>query len=176
MANNDSDMSSGEVKISSEETTEDASQAEADQAEMQKQKELEDARRLADERLDQLMRCRAEMDNILKRTVREREEQAKYASEKLICKLLCVLDSLEQAAKHDEGSKVLYQQLLDILKSEGLAPIDALGCKFDPYMHEAMFQIKSQDMEEDTVAQEVQRGYVLNSKVIRFSKVAVAKR
>ncbi len=172
MANDGVDMSSSEVKSTegpSEESTEDA-----DLADMLK--EFEDAKRLADERLDQLMRCRAELDNVMKRTAREKEEQAKYASEKLICKLLCVLDSLEQASKHDEGSKVLYQQLLDILKGEGLAPIDAIGCKFDPYRHEALFQIKSEDMEEDTIAQEIQRGYLLNSKVVRFSKVAVAKR
>jgi molecular chaperone GrpE len=140
------------------------------------QMKLEEAQRLADERLDQLMRCRAELDNVLKRTVREKEELAKYASERLISRLLCVLDSLEQAAKHDEGSKMLYQQLFDILRGEGLAPIEAVGCKFDPYVHEALFQIKSEDMEEDTVAKEIQRGYALNSKIIRFSKVAVAKR
>ncbi|MFB3763713.1 MAG: nucleotide exchange factor GrpE [Methanotrichaceae archaeon] len=139
-------------------------------------KDLEDARKLADERLDQLRRCRAELDNVLRRTAREKEELAKYASEKLICKLLCVLDSLEQASKHDEGSRVLFMQLLDILKSEGLSPIDSIGKKFDPYIHEAMFQINSEDAEDGTVAQELQRGYALNSKVIRFSKVAVAKR
>jgi len=140
------------------------------------QKELEDANRLADERLDQLLRCRADLDNILKRSAKEKEEQAKYASERLVCKLLCVLDSLEQASKHDEGSKVLFNQLLDILRSEGLSPIDAIGKKFDPYMHEAMFQVSSEDTEDGTVAQEIQRGYSLNSRVIRFSKVAVAKR
>lgn len=138
--------------------------------------ELMDARMLADARLDQLIRCRAELDNVLKRTAREKEENAKYASERLICKLLCVLDSLEQASLHDEGSKVLFNQILDILKSEGLTPIDAIGKKFDPFIHEAMFQINSEDVEEGTVAQEIQRGYALNSKVIRFSKVAVAKR
>lgn len=140
------------------------------------QKELDDAQRVANERLDQLLRCRAELDNVLKRTAREKEEQIKYASERLICKLLCVLDSLEQASLHDEGSKVLFNQLLDILRSEGLAPIDAIGKKFDPYIHEAMFQVSSTDIEDGTVAQEIQRGYALNSKVIRFSKVAVTKR
>jgi molecular chaperone GrpE len=166
------DMSSDEAKTSECPSEEPA--VDRDPAEILK--ELEDARSLADERLDQLMRCRAELDNVLKRTVREKEELAKYASERLISKLLCVLDSLEQAAKHDEGSKMLYQQLFDILKGEGLAPIEAVGCKFDPYVHEALFQIKSEDMEEDTVAQEIQRGYALYSRIIRFSKVAVAKR
>jgi molecular chaperone GrpE len=138
--------------------------------------QLEDANSLAKERLEQLKRCKADLDNTLKIAARERKEQARYASEKLVCKLLCVLDSLEQASKHDEGSNVLYHQLLDILKSEGLAPIDVIGKKFDPYKHEALMQVESDEAEDGSIAQEIQKGYTLNSKVIRFSKVAVAKR
>jgi molecular chaperone GrpE len=137
---------------------------------------LEDAQQSAEERQDQLLRCRAELDNVLKRSSRERDGMAKYASEKLVCKILPVLDSLEQAAKHDEGSRILYQQLFDVLKGEGLVPIEAVGKKFDPYRHEALYQIKSEELEEDEVAEEVQKGYLFGSKVIRFSKVAVAKR
>jgi len=139
-------------------------------------KRLEEAQNLAEERLDQLKRCRADLDNTLKIVAREKEEHARYASEKLVSKLLCVLDSLEQASKHDEGCKVLYNQLSDVLKGEGLEPIIALGQKFDPYKHEALMQVKSDELDEDYVAQEIQRGYTLNSKVIRFSKVAVVKR
>jgi len=139
-------------------------------------KRLEEAQNLAEERLDQLKRCRADLDNTLKIVAREKEEHARYASEKLVSKLLCVLDSLEQASKHDEGCKVLYNQLLDVLKGEGLEPIIALGQKFDPYKHEALMQVKSDELDEDYVAQEIQRGYTLNSRVIRFSKVAVVKR
>ena len=135
-----------------------------------------EARNLADERLDLLMRCRADLDNVMKRSAKEKEDNVKYASEKLICRLLPVLDSLDQAAKHDEGTKVLYSQLIDILKAEGLMPLEAIGKKFDPYRHEALFQVKTEDLEEDTVAEEIQKGYLLNSRVIRFSKVAVAKR
>ncbi len=138
--------------------------------------QLDETSALAAERLDQLLRCRAEMDNLQKRAAREREDLVKYASERLICKILPVLDSMEQASKHDEGTRILYQQLLDILKGEGLAPIEAAGQKFDPYRHEALYQLKSKDLEEDTVAEEIQKGYLLNCKVIRFSKVAVAKR
>ena len=76
---------------------------------------LSSAESLAAERLDLLMRCRAELDNVMKRSAREKEETVKYASEKLVCKLLPVLDSLDAAAKHDEGSRILYNQLLDIL-------------------------------------------------------------
>jgi molecular chaperone GrpE len=139
-------------------------------------RELDEAQSLAEERLVQLKRCRADLDNTLKIAAREREEYVKYASMKLVSKLLCVLDSLEQASKHDEGSKVLYQQLLNILKGEGLEPIEAVGNRFDPYRHEAVMQTRSEELEEDYISQEIQRGYTLNSRVIRFSKVAVVKR
>ncbi len=167
-------MEEGACEDSKEPLEEEPAVSEATIEELKNQ--LEEAQSLAKERLDQLLRCRAEMDNMLKRAAREREDLVKYASEKLISKILPVLDSLEQASKHDEGTKVLYQQLLDILKGEGLMPIDAVGQKFDPYRHEAFYQLKSEELEEDTVAEEIQKGYLLDCKVIRFSKVAVAKR
>jgi molecular chaperone GrpE len=138
--------------------------------------QLSSAQSLAEERLDLLMRCRADLDNVMKRSAREKEDNVKYASEKLVLKLLPVLDSLDVAAKHDEGCKVLYMQLLDILSGEGLMPIEAKGMRFDPYRHEALFQLNTQELEEDTVAEEIQKGYIFNNHVIRFSKVAVAKR
>jgi molecular chaperone GrpE len=138
--------------------------------------QLTSAQSLAEERLDLLMRCRADLDNIMKRSAREKEDNIKYASLKLVSKLLPVLDSLEVAAKHEEGSKVLYMQLLDILQGEGLMPIETKGMKFDPYRHEALFQVETDELEEGAVAEEIQKGYIFNSHVIRFSKVAVAKR
>jgi len=138
--------------------------------------ELKAALSLAEERLDLLMRCRADLDNVLKRSAREKEDNIKYASEKLVCKLLPVLDSLEQGAKHDQGSNVLYMQLLAVLASEGLAPIEAKGMKFDPYRHEALYQVESEEAEEGSVVEEIQKGYLFGGHVIRFSKVAVARR
>lgn len=138
-------------------------------------RQLAETQSLLEERLDQLMRCRADLDNLMKRSVREREDTVKYASQKLVHKLLPVLDSIEQAAKHDDGLKVLHMQLFSVLSSEGLIPIDAVGKKFDPYQHEALYQVNREDLDEDTVAEEIQKGYVFNSRVIRFSKVAVNK-
>lgn len=137
---------------------------------------LMEAQDLADERYSQLMRCRAELDNVMKRAAREKEEYARYASQELIQKLLPILDSLEQAARHDQGASLLFRQLYSLLQAEGLASIEALGNRFDPYMHEALFKVESRDLEEDVVAEEIQKGYLLHSKVIRHSKVAVAKK
>jgi molecular chaperone GrpE len=137
---------------------------------------LEEARREAEERLDQLLRCRAELDNTIKRAAREKEALSGRASEKLISKLLPVLDSLDQAAKQVEGMERVRKQLLDVLKTEGLSPIEAQGEKFDPYRHEALMMVESDEYEEGTVTEEVQRGYAMNGRVIRFSKVLVSKK
>ncbi len=166
-----------ESDVGSEEILEEPVQVEEMKAQLQEmESQLQEAQSLAEERLDQLMRCRADLDNMMKRAAKEKDDYIKYASEKLICKLLPVLDSLDQAAKHDEGTKVLYQQLLDILKAEGLVSLEAVGKKFDPYRHEALYQVKTDELEDNTVAEEIQKGYIFNSRVIRFSKVVVAKR
>ncbi|MDF0590228.1 nucleotide exchange factor GrpE [Candidatus Methanocrinis natronophilus] len=139
-------------------------------------KELEEARHEAEETRDLLLRCRAELDNTLKRAAREKEALSFRASERVITKLLPVLDSLDQAAKQVEGMERVRRQLLDVLGTEGLAPIVAVGEKFDPYRHEALMMVESDECEEGTVTEEVLRGYALNSRVIRFSKVLVSKK
>jgi len=137
---------------------------------------LEEAERLAEERTDQLLRCRAELENTIKRAAREKEALSRYASERLITKLMPVLDSLDQAAKQVEGMERIRRQLLDVLKTEGLSPIGAQGEKFDPYRHEALMMVESDEYDDGTVTEEVQRGYALNGRVIRFSKVLVSKK
>ena len=67
-------------------------------------------------------------------------------------------------------------QLLSVLASEGLAPIEAKGMKFDPYRHEALYQVESEEAEKGSVVEEIQKGYLFGGHVIRFSKVAVARR
>jgi molecular chaperone GrpE len=62
---------------------------------------------------------------------------------------------------------------MDILKGEGLEPVPSVGLRFDPYRHEALMQVTSQELEDGFVAQELQRGYTLHSKVLRTAKVAV---
>ena len=72
------------------------------------------------------------------------------------------------------GASVVYSQLLDTLKQEGLEPINAKGQKFDPYMHEVMLKEKS-DKPSDTVIEELQKGYMLKDKIIRHSKVKISE-
>ena len=85
------------------------------------------------------------------------------------------MDSFEQALKNDyEDVKVLFDQLWHILSAQGLSKIDAIGMKFDPYLHEALMQEES-EAEEGTVLEELQTGYIFKDKILRHTKVKVAK-
>jgi len=148
-------------------------------------KELEDARRLADEHLDRFRRLQAEFDNYRKRTDREREENVKYANEKLIGELLLVYESLErgvESAKNcgnpsiAEGMQMVQRQFREILEREGLSGIPAVGVKFDPFRHEAVMLTSTASGEDNMVVEELQRGYMLKNKVLRYSKVRVSKK
>jgi len=124
--------------------------------------------------LERLQILQAEYENFRKRTEKERMELLKNANEDLIIKLLSVLDNFELAMKHinDKGVDMIYSELYSILEKEGLKTINTEG-KFDPKTHEAIVQ---EDGEEDEkILEEIQRGYTLNSKVIRASKVKISK-
>ena len=122
---------------------------------------------------EQLQRLQAEFENFRKRNFREREEILKNANEDLIVKLLGILDNFELALKHvdDKGVKMIYSELYSILEKEGLKMIEAKG-KFDPRVHEALIQ---EDGKEEGIVEELQKGYMLNDKVIRASKVKITK-
>jgi molecular chaperone GrpE len=88
--------------------------------------------------------------------------------------------AIEMARKKDEamakGLEMIYSDLKAVLEGHGLKPIQSVGEKFDPYLHEAVLQSVDNGHEEDTVLEEIQRGYTLNMKVIRYAKVRVSKR
>ncbi len=136
----------------------------------------------AEELKDQLLRGRAEFENFRKRTAREVERIRKTATESVLHDLLPVLDNLELALEHADdavgpiadGVKMVLKQLLDVLKRNGLEPIEALGRPFDPKVHEAVSQIESAEVPKDDVVQEFQRGYTLGGQILRPSKVVVS--
>jgi len=149
------------------------------------EKELKTLRKQLEEEKDRCLRLNAEFENQRKRLQKEKEEFVKYANEKLIIELIDIMESLERglenakASSNNEkliqGMELIYKQFKNVLEKNGLVPIKALGEKFDPYKHEAMMQTPSDDIEEDTVLEEFSRGYMLNNKVIRYSKVRVSK-
>ncbi len=149
------------------------------------EKELETIKKQLEEEKDRCLRLNAEFENLRKRTQKEKEEFVKYANEKLIIELIDIMESFERGLENAKesgnkdklitGMELIYKQLKNVLEKNGLVPIKALGEKFDPYKHEAMMQTPSDDDEEDVVLEEFARGYMLNNKVIRYSKVRVSK-
>lgn len=133
---------------------------------------------------DRWLRAQAELDNVRKRTARELSEGLKYANEQLVKELLPVVDNLERAlaAVTEEsgpvgalrdGVALTLNQFLSVLKKFGIVPVEALGRPFDPNLHEAIAQVES-DQPAGTVVAEYQRGYLLNGRLVRPARVAVA--
>ncbi len=149
------------------------------------QEELEQFEQERDELLAKLQRVSADYANFQKRSSRQVSEAAAYEKEKVVKSLLAVMDNFEHTLGHAEsaenaeavvkGVQIIYDQMLDILKSHDAAPMNALGEKFDPAYHQAMLQ-RTDEKEEDGVVLEVfQRGYTLNGRVLRPAKVVVNK-
>lgn len=143
---------------------------------------LEEALREKERLYDQLLRKQAEFDNYRKRMERERDETGAGAVREVLRRLLPVLDNMERALKtgegpHDalrKGIELVHQQFLDLLKKEGIQPIDALGSAFDPRLHEAVEVLDVTGFEPDVVLEEMQRGYRHNDRLLRPALVKVS--
>ena len=133
---------------------------------------------------NQYLRLAADFDNYRKRQAQEREALLKYGTEECMKKVIEVVDNFERAIKSveriDDVDKmketffVLNKQLTDSLTKLGLEEIKCVGEKFDPILHEAVLQTKTEEYPEETVTQELQKGYKLGDKVLRPAMVAVA--
>ena len=138
-----------------------------------------------DENLEALQRMTADFANYRKRNEAERVDFAKFAKADLIARLLDVLDAYDRAlgtipddlkgSSWVEGMWLIERKLRQILESEGLQAIDSLGAPFDPYQHEAIAHVES-DEPEGTVIKEHQKAYRLYDRVIRPAMVTVAKK
>jgi molecular chaperone GrpE len=144
---------------------------------------LAEAEAKRDEYLADLQRLAADFDNYRKRALRERETFAARATERLVTKLLPVLDDLERAldaAEHHEEAKVIAgvemtkSALAAALASEGLVEIEAAGA-FDPHVHEALMTQPAENGESGAIVQVVQKGYRLGDAVLRPARVIVAE-
>ena len=128
-----------------------------------------------------LQHLQAEFENYKKRIEREKQDIVRYSSQNLIIKLLPIIDSFEIALENHkdknkfiEGMKLVFSQFYSTLEKEGLKQIDPLNEKFDPYKHEVMMHEKN-DKPDNTIVEVLQKGYILNDKVIRHAKVKIAK-
>ena len=147
---------------------------------------LEEAEKKAAENYNKYVRAVAELDNYRKRAVREKADAIKYGNENLLRDILPLVDSVDRAMEHasasddfdafKKGLKMLHEQLLCCLKKYGVEVIDTAGKDFDPNVHEAMLQVVSDEHEGGKVVNEFERGYLLNGRLLRPSKVCVCKR
>ena len=137
------------------------------------------------EQYDQMLRKIAEYDNLKKRAERRAEESSKYAVEGVIKDIIPIIDSVERAIEStneskdfyalSEGIQLIHKQLLDSLQRRSVNPIEAIGENFDPTRHEAIMHVESEEVPENAVIKEFQRGYTLHDRVIRPSMVSVSK-
>ena len=147
---------------------------------------LEAEKKKAAEYYDSLLRLKAEFENYKKRMEKERIRFSTYAKESVLLKFLPTLDNLERSLsvtgkdketlkKIVEGVSLIYKELRDRLKEDGVERMEVVGKKFDPYSQEALTAINSPDHENDTVIEEITPGYTISGNVLRPAKVVVAK-
>jgi molecular chaperone GrpE len=146
---------------------------------------IESLQKEQDELFAKLQRVSADYANFQKRVPKQISDTIGYEKERIIKTLLPVLDNFEHMLQNAhsaenvdvlvKGIRIIYDQFLDILKSHNIEQIEALGKQFDPAMHQAMTQQTDPDKQENIVLEEFQKGYRLNGRVIRPSRVIVNK-
>lgn len=156
----------------------------------QLQSELTAARADVEQWRDRFLRKAAEFDNYRKRTDKEKSESMMLARSSVLLEFLPVADACERALQslneaqnghggleqYREGVELLYRQMLDNLARMGVVAIEAVGQKFDPHLHEALMREETSKCEENTVIQELRRGYLFKDRLLRPAQVKVSIR
>ncbi len=134
---------------------------------------------------DKYLRALADMDNFRKRMDKEIDSYRKYAQVEFFNKIIPVLDSFDRAVdgeslennheKYAQGIEMIYRQLKDALRSMGLEEFSSLGEYFDPARHEAVATVVNNDKPENTIVEEISKGYIVQERVIKPAKVLVSK-
>lgn len=148
------------------------------------QRDLEAMEAKANEHWDQVLRSQAELDNLRRRAERDLESAHKYALERFAGELLPVKDSLEMgleaaagadADKIREGTELTLRMLTQVLEKFGIQEVNPVGERFDPERHQAMSAQPSEDCPPNTVVSVMQKGYLLNDRLLRPAMVVVSK-
>jgi molecular chaperone GrpE len=140
----------------------------------------------AQETYDRLLRVSAEFENYKKRASREMEDFRKFSNQSLLKEMLSVVDNLELAMNSTNGHKAIdkgllqglemtHSEILKVFEKFNVKPIEAKGQIFDPTFHEAVMQEQTDDFDENTVINELQKGYLIHDRLLRPSMVVVAK-
>ena len=130
---------------------------------------------------ERMKRLQADFENFRRRTRQEKEELSNLVVQDFIKELLPMLDNFDRAmaaeatdaAKFQQGVEMIYNQLTEILKNRGMELINTKEAKFDPNFHQAVMRVENPDLEDEAIAMELQKGYMVKGKVIRPSMVQV---
>ena len=145
--------------------------------------ELEAARAEAAANYDRYVRAVAELDNYRKRTVRMRAETRDETLRDVLLQVAPILDNLRRALGQEtqeaellkQGVELICGQFNDVLKGYGLAEIESVGQPFDPEVHEALAEVPDDEHAPGTIIEEMEKGYKLNDKVVRYARVVVSR-
>ena len=143
--------------------------------------QVESLKAALEEKDNRVKRLQADFENFRRRTSKEREELANVVTQDLLKSMLPILDNFDRAMAAEQkdnesfqkGVEMIYTQLNETLKNAGLELIDTAGQKFDPNFHQAVMRVENPELEDDTIAQELQKGYIVKGRVIRPSMVQV---
>ncbi|MDD6135191.1 MAG: nucleotide exchange factor GrpE [Selenomonadaceae bacterium] len=133
------------------------------------------------EKEERVLRLQADFENFRRRTAKEKEELSAVVTQGILKDMLPLLDNFERAmaaeAKDGEafqkGVEMIFTQFGEVLKKNGLEKIETEGQKFDPNFHQAVMRVQNEELEDDDIAQELQKGYMVKGRVIRPSMVQV---
>jgi molecular chaperone GrpE len=150
----------------------------------EKAEESKDGPSAEEQESERYMRLMAEFQNFKRRAAKEKTDIHAFANERIVGDLLPVLDNFERALDTEtydlegyaKGMQLIFEQLKTALEKAGLSEIEALGCDFDPNVHNAVMTDNTEEYETDKISKVLQKGYKLNDKVIRPSMVAVNKK
>lgn len=172
-----------EVKVDTEAEVKAEAEAQTEGAEEKadNNSEVEALKAKAAETEDKLLRLRADFENFRRRTRQEKEELGNSVEAEFVKNLLPLIDNFERAMAADttdvetfkKGMIMIQKQLMDALKNKGLESIETKDAKFDPNFHQAVMRVENPDLEDDTIAMEMQKGYMVKGKVIRPAMVQV---
>ncbi len=171
-----------EEQVAEEPVTEEKTEEKKEKAAEPKKSELDLAKEEIATLNDNYRRSLAEFDNYRKRTDKEKAARFDMGVKSVVEKLLPVVDNFERGLASIDGDKdafaegmeKTYKQLLDMLSSLGVTPIEAVGQKFNPDFHNAVMHIEDENEPENTIVEEFQKGYKPGDTVVRYSMVKVA--
>lgn len=177
------DETATEASSENQEEANDEASKNADTAEneVDLQAELEKLTVEVKEKSDKALRLQADFENFRRRTSKEKDELAAVVTQGVMKDMLPLLDNFERAMAAEttdmetfqKGVEMIFTQFQEVLKKNGLEHIETEGKKFDPNFHQAVMRVQNDELEDDDIAQELQKGYMVKGRVIRPSMVQV---